>query len=102
MQFIRECIAQDYFYLTWHAHERMLERQISIAAMKRALVLGEIIEREPNDYPYPFCLVLGWLESGDPLHVKCSFWKGTPPLRIVTVYEPDDQYWESDYKTRKR
>jgi len=80
----------------------MRARRVSIEEMKCALKLGRIIEREPKDKPFPSCLVLGWLESGDPLHVKCSFWKGKPKLRIVTVYEPSDEYWELGYRTRKR
>lgn len=65
------------------------------------LLNGEIIERTPGSMPYPSCLVLGWLKSGDPLHVKCSMGTSEPKLRIVTVYEPSDAEWESDYKTRK-
>jgi len=52
--------------------------------------------------PYPSCLFLGWLRTGDPLHVKCSLGTREPRLRIVTVYEPSDEEWESNYKTRKR
>lgn len=56
----------------------------------------------PYARPYPSCLVLGWLISGDPLHIVCSRGDVEPALRIVTVYEPEDALWESDYKTRKR
>ncbi|MFQ5455300.1 MAG: DUF4258 domain-containing protein [Nitrospirota bacterium] len=52
-------------------------------------------------YSYPSCLVLGWLSSGDPLHISCSRGDKEPSLRIVTVYQPDDDKWESNYKTRK-
>ena len=66
-----------------------------------ALFDGEIIERYPDAEPYPACLVLGWLQSGDPLHVVCSRGERDPKLRIVTVYEPDDEGWEDNYTTRK-
>ena len=62
---------------------------------------GEIIERYPDARPYPSCLVLGWLALGDPLHVVCSRGDVEPALRIVTLYEPEDALWESDYRTRK-
>jgi hypothetical protein len=78
-----------------------LERGISILELEQALLNGEIVETYPDDQPYPGCLVLGWLESGDPLHVVCSRGNMEPALRIVTVYEPDDALWESDWKTRK-
>ena len=72
-----------------------------MAALEEALLSGEIIERYPEDRPYPSCLVFGWLASGNPLHIVCSKGALEPALRIVTVYEPEDALWESDYRTRK-
>jgi hypothetical protein len=69
--------------------------------IEQVLLTGEIIEQNADASPYPTCLVLGWLPSGDPLHVVCSRGNIEPALRIVTVYEPDDALWKSDYKTRK-
>ncbi len=68
------------------------------------LKLDELISREytlDESYGDRRC-PLGWLASGDPLHVVCSKGDVEPALRIVTVYEPEDALWESDYKTRKR
>lgn len=102
IDFITESVKKNRFRLTGHATIQRIERGIKTKEIKYALLNGEIIERNPKDKPYPSCLVLGYLRSGDPLHVKCS--KGTkePKLRIVTVYEPSDEEWEKDYKTRKR
>jgi hypothetical protein len=69
--------------------------------MEQALLNGEIIESYRDDQPYPSCLVLGWLDAYDPLHIVCSRGNIEPALRIVTIYEPDDDVWESDFKTRK-
>ena len=60
-----------------------------------------IVERYSEDRPYPSCLLLGWMASGDPLHIVCSRGDAEPALRIVTFYEPVDTLWENDYKTRK-
>ncbi len=101
MRFIREHIRAKQYRLTKHATIARLERGITIAETEQALLNGEIIERYLDDQPYPSCLVLGWLFSGDPLHIVCSRGITEPALRIVTVYEPDDALWENDYKTRK-
>jgi len=101
MRFIREHVRSGRYRLTRHATIARLERGISIADLEHALLNGEIIERYPDAQPYPSCLVLGWLSSGDPLHVVCSRGDVEPALRIVTVYEPEDALWESDYRTRK-
>ncbi len=90
-----------HYRLTRHATIVRLERGVTIVELERSLLNGEIIEHYPDDKPYPSCLVLGWLISGDPLHVVCSRGNVEPSLRIVTVYEPEEALWESDYKTRK-
>jgi hypothetical protein len=101
LRFIRDHIQAKRYRLTKHATIVRLERGIKTAELEQALLHGEIIERYPDDQPYPSCLVLGWLTSGDPLHVVCSRGSIEPALRIVTLYEPEDALWESDYKTRK-
>ena len=91
--------------ISGHAYDEMLNEEfgfIQVIEIKEALLNGEIIEHNPESKPYPSCLVLGWLKTGDPLHVKCSTGTIEPKLRIVTVYEPSDEEWKSDYKTRKR
>lgn len=100
-RFIRSHVRARRYRLTRHATVVRLERRISIAELEQALLSGEVIERYPDDQPYPSCLVLGWLTSGDPLHIVCSRGDVEPALRIVTLYEPEDALWESDYKTRK-
>ena len=101
MRFIREHVRTKRYRLTRHVTIVRLGRGITIAVLEQALLTGEIVERYSDDQPYPSCLVLGWLTSGDPLHVVCSRGNLEPALRIVTLYEPEDALWESDYKTRK-
>jgi hypothetical protein len=100
IQFIREHLNSNQYRLTKHATIVRLQRNITMNELKIALLSGEIIEKYPNDQPYPSCLVLGWLSSGDPLHIVCSRGNSEPAMRIVTVYEPSDDKWYNDYKTR--
>ena len=102
LNFIRECIDNRNFLITFHAYRMLYERKIERSEMISALYNGEIIERNLKDKPYPSFLVLGYLKSGDPLHIKCSSRKVSKRLRIVTVYEPKDEEWEKNYKTRKK
>lgn len=101
LRFIRSHIRAEQYRLTQHATIVRLEREINIDQLEQVLLNGEIIEQYPDIQPYPSCLVLGWLESGDPLHVVCSRGDVEPALRIVTLYEPEDALWERDYKIRK-
>lgn len=101
LRFIRAHVRTKRYRLTRHATIVRLKRGITVTELERALLRGEIIEQYPDDQPYPSCLILGWLASGDPLHIVCSRGDVEPALRIVTVYEPEEALWESDYKTRK-
>lgn len=101
-KFVIASVQQNRFRISQHATIRRIERGISIGELKRVLLNGEVIERNPKDTPYPSFLVLGWLRSGDPLHVKCSRGTKEPKLRIVTLYEPSDEEWEKDYRIRKK
>ena len=101
MDFVAECVRKDNFRFTQHATIQRISREIKTKEIKYALLNGEIIERNPKDKPYPSCLILGYLKSGDPIHIKCSKGIKVPKLRIVTVYEPSEE-WEKDYKTRKK
>ena len=101
MRFIRKSVGDNNYRLSKHAIMARLRRGITTSQLSAALLNGEIIDHYPDDFPYPSCLVLGWLQSGDPLHIVCSRGETEPALRIVTVYEPDDNRWENDYKTRK-
>ncbi len=82
-----------------HALTRVLEREISVASVEKALCNGEMIEFYPDAHPLPACLVLH--ENGRPLHVVVAFQAQRGVCYIITVYHPDNDRFESDWKTRK-
>jgi hypothetical protein len=78
----------------------MFERGITIADVRNVLDNGEVIEDYPNDFPYPSRLVLGW-RGIRPIHIVAADNLSAGETIIVTVYEPDPQQWDSDFKRRK-
>jgi hypothetical protein len=65
-----------------------------------ALTNGEIIEQYPNDYPFPSCLVLGYIKAGKALHIVCGS-NGTE-LWLITAYIPSLAKWTEDFKYRRK
>jgi len=65
------------------------------------LMLGEEIEDYPADKPYPSALFLGWIEDR-PLHVVVALDEETQWAYIITAYEPSLEYFEADFKTRRK
>jgi len=88
--------------IEWHRHalERMLERGISRSDVKDVLLIGEVIEEYPSDYPYPSVLLLG-KPDGVPLHVVVALNQIQATLYIITTYLPDTAHFHDDYKTRR-
>lgn len=87
------------FQMTQHAELRRRQRGISVPDIKSAILNGEIIEDYPDDYPFPFCLILGSTLQGEPLHLVCGVGGGI--LYVITAYHPSSDKWESDWRTRK-
>ncbi len=96
---IREYFAQDAVYITNHAVERFRQRGICMKNIKQGMCSGEVIEQYPEDFPFPSCLILGYMMDGKPIHIVLSD-EGSVS-RIITAYIPTLDKWEKDYKTRK-
>ena len=84
-----------------HALERMMERDITRAAVKEVLLSGEIIENYPDDKPFLSALFLGWVEE-KPLHVVMAFDHESGYCFVITAYKPDLEHFEADFKTRRQ
>lgn len=84
-----------------HAIQRMFQRHISEDDVRHVVEHGETIEAYPQDTPYPSRLVLGWRGSR-PIHVVAADNTENQETIIITVYEPDRDEWEQDFRRRTR
>jgi len=77
----------------------MIERGISVAAVREVLENGELIEEYKADSP-PRYLMLGW--SGEkPIHVVGEDDPVTDETIVVTAYEPDIKRWKAGFRERR-
>ena len=83
-----------------HALRRMLEQNISRAAVKHIICYGEKIENYPSDSPLPSGLYFGiWKDQ--PLHVVIAYDYTNHKVFLITAYWPDKDHFEADFKTRR-
>ena len=61
----------------------------------------EIIESYPEDKYLPSYLVYA-VSGGEVFHVVFAVDVPAEHVRVVTVYRPDPEAWETDEKTRRR
>lgn len=88
----------DRFVIKDHAVMRMINRNILSSDVNEILHSCEVIERYPDDFPFPSKLVFK-IVNGRPLHI---FSKDQNLGIVITVYEVDIEHFEADFKTRKK
>lgn len=96
---LRELYDQRKIRWSTHCLERMQERDISRADVKRCILEGEIIEDYPTSYPHPSCLVFGHTVNNKVIHVVAG--TDGSKIYIITTYFPSTKKFESDLKTRR-
>lgn len=96
---IRAEFLEGRYRFTLHAVQEATRVRIAVDDVASA-VLDEnavIIEDYPEDPRGPSCLILGWTQSGNPLHLVVAY---PPDPAVITVYRPDSDKWV-DYRTRR-
>ncbi len=78
----------------------MFERTISARKVAQALQSGETIEDYSADMPEPSRLILGF-QSKRPFHVVTSENPEINQITIITVYIPDPNKWNKDFRSRR-
>jgi hypothetical protein len=95
---LRRIFEEKTYSLTLHASGRAVLRDIDDFEIEEAVIDGMVIEDYSEDKYGPSCLIMGVTKAGRVLHVHMSY---PPKVRVITVYEPSLDEWESDWKTRK-
>ena len=93
--------AEIHVKFTEHARLAMREDDVKVDDVISALA-GEVIEKYPDDKPFPSCLVYGRTTDGKPLHVVCAMLEHTNMLTIVTAYIPTREEWVEFRKRRRK
>ena len=83
-----------------HAIQRMFERGITAKKVRQILEKGEAIEDYSSEMPEPGRLILGF-QGKRPIHVVASENQPANEVIVITVYIPDTDKWDKDFKSRK-
>lgn len=83
-----------------HAVQRMFEREISPAKVRKALEAGDVIEDYSAEMPEPSRLIMGF-QGKRPFHIVTSEDPEIETITVVTVYIPDPNKWKKDFRSRR-
>lgn len=97
---IKSLCQENKLQWTNHILVRLLQRNITISDVKEAIQSGKIIEKYPDDYPHPSCLILGITLNQQNLHIVCGIDKDL--LWLITAYKPSINEWDETFTERRR
>jgi hypothetical protein len=83
-----------------HAISQMFKRDILVDDVKEIIDKGEIIKEYPNDKPYPSYLILDFVNHR-PLHLVLAK-DDSDKCIVITVYEPSQEIWATNFKTKTK
>ncbi|MDE2800361.1 MAG: DUF4258 domain-containing protein [Gemmatimonadota bacterium] len=96
---IRSQLSVGEFNFSRHALKRVVERNISETEIKQIGMNANMIEEYPEDKYSPSCLLLGYTQTGRPLHIQVSR-ADADLVKIITLYEPNAAEW-TNYSQRR-
>ena len=97
---IRDAVEANRFLVTDHADEEAAAEGLSIVSVVLSIASGEKVEEYPDRWPLPGCLVLSFLQQGEPVHSVWAYNETTRWAVLVTVYRPDPLRW-IDWRYRR-
>ncbi len=105
IEVISQCFDSDQVLYSYHARKEMFEEEFGIITdgeVYEAIRRGEVIENYPDDIPYPSVLISGTTNAKRPLHIVCAYNPDDIQIIIITIYQPDPDKWDNDYRRRKK
>ena len=83
-----------------HAVQRMFERGISPSDVRSIVNSGEVIAEYPDDKPFPSYVMLGFINDRA-IHAVVAVQPDGQKCTVVTVYPPDAELWNNEFRTRR-
>lgn len=93
---IRERVRKNEYHFSKHGDQERQNDNLTIAEVEEALLAGRILEQYGDTGRGESCLVVGFTETGKPVHIVCGIrgdW-----LVIVTVYIPRPPKFKTPYE----
>ena len=96
---IRSLALAGQLRISVHAHQEMVDEDITTDQLFEAIASGEILENYPQHRRGPCCLLCGHTVAGRPLHVVCT--TALELLIVITAYEPKTPKWSTPARRRE-
>ena len=93
---IQERVSKNEYFFSKHGDQERQNDNLTINEVEEALLSGRILEYYDDTGRGESCLVVGFSETGKPIHIVCGSrgdW-----LVIITVYIPSPPKFKTPYE----
>lgn len=98
IEWIVERVKQSEYYFSKHGDQERQNDNLLIVEVEQALISGRILEQYKNTGRGESCLVIGFTNSGKPIHLVCG--QRDKRMVIITVYIPHPPKFKTPYERR--
>lgn len=98
-EWILERVRKGKYYYSRHGDRERQKENLTIDEVEESLLLGRILERYEDTGRGESCLIVGFTNSGKPIHIVCG--KRGEHLVIITVYIPLPPKFKTPYERGK-
>ena len=99
VDWITKNVQRNHYYFSRHADREMQNENLTILEIEEALLNGRILEQYEDTGRGKSCLVVGFTNTGKPIHVVCG--KRGDQLILITVYIPFPPKFKIPYERGK-
>ncbi|MGH8584286.1 MAG: DUF4258 domain-containing protein [Gammaproteobacteria bacterium] len=96
VEWIKGKIAAEEYYYSLHGDQERQNDNLSLLDVEEALLSGRILEHYPDTGRGASCLVVGFSNSGKPIHIVCG--RRAEDMVIITVYIPTPPRFINPYE----
>ena len=101
-QFVRLMASKLQIRWTTHALSEIAADRMTVSDVEQALTRAVVIENYAHTHRHlPDCLILSFDSNILPVHAVIALNDSQGYLLVVTVYRPNAQEWQNDWRTRK-
>ena len=96
IEWIKNKIRNGEEYFTGHAEQERQNDNLTISEVRESLLNGIILEQYEDTERGESCLVVGFTQTGKPVHIVCGERKSK--VVIITVYIPSPPKFKNPYE----
>ncbi|MDH5719855.1 MAG: DUF4258 domain-containing protein [Spirochaetia bacterium] len=96
LSWIKSKVKKEKYFFSFHGDKERMADNLLISEIETALLKGQILEAYPDTGRGESCLVVGYSDSGKPIHIVCG--KKNNELCIITTYIPKAPKFKNPYE----